>query len=89
MVIETIRCADPKFQPPRIHQYLAAVERIADHAKKRHGRRILSFAIRWILDRGDTMTALRCAGNRDGMPVARVVGLDVAPFALVQAKKSL
>jgi len=53
-----LRSWDPKFQPPRIHQYLAAVERIADHAKKRHGRSILSFAIRWILDRGDTMTAL-------------------------------
>ncbi len=53
-----LRSWDPKFQPPRIRQYLAAVERIADHAKKRHGRSILSFAIRWILDRGDTMTAL-------------------------------
>jgi len=53
-----LRSWDPKFQPPRINQYLAAVERIANHAKKRHGRSILSFAIRWILDRGDTMTAL-------------------------------
>src|SRR5260221_9605227 len=53
-----LRSWDPKFQPPRIHQYLAAVERIADHAKKRHSRSILSFAIRWILDRGATMTAL-------------------------------
>ncbi|MEY2608042.1 MAG: hypothetical protein QOH31_5896 [Verrucomicrobiota bacterium] len=53
-----LRSWDPKFQPPRIHQYLAAVERLADYAKKRHNRSILSFAIRWILDRGDTMTAL-------------------------------
>src|SRR5258707_12564992 len=53
-----LRSWDPKFQPPRIHQYLAAVERLADYAKKSHNRSILSFAIRWILDRGDTKTAL-------------------------------
>jgi aryl-alcohol dehydrogenase-like predicted oxidoreductase len=53
-----LRSWDPKFQPPRIHQYLAAVERISDYAKKHYNRSILSFAIRWILDRGDKMTAL-------------------------------
>ena len=53
-----LRSWDPKFQPPRLHQYLAAVERIMDHAQKNHGRSVLALAIRWILDRGDTMTAL-------------------------------
>jgi aryl-alcohol dehydrogenase-like predicted oxidoreductase len=53
-----LRSWDPKFQPPRCQQYLAAVDRIADHARRRYGRSILAFAIRWILDRGDTMTAL-------------------------------
>jgi len=64
------RSWDPKFQP-RDPPYLAAVDRLADTLKTAITGAFFSFAIRWILDRGDTMTALwgkisqttgRCAG---------------------------
>ncbi len=55
---DDLRKNDPKFQPPRRQQYLAAVEQLAKLAQERHGKSVLSFAIRWILDRGDTMIAL-------------------------------
>lgn len=60
---DDLRRADPKFQPPRRQQYLAAVDRLQTLARERHGRSILAFAIRWILDRGDTMVALWGARN--------------------------
>jgi aryl-alcohol dehydrogenase-like predicted oxidoreductase len=47
-----LRSWDPKFQPPRIHHYLAAVERIAAHAKKHYNRSILALpsAGSWIAE---------------------------------------
>ena len=55
---DDLRQRDPKFLPPRFEQYLAAVDRLSAYAKEKHGRSVLAFAIRWILDRGDKMTAL-------------------------------
>jgi aryl-alcohol dehydrogenase-like predicted oxidoreductase len=81
-----LRSWDPKFQPPRIHQYLAAVDRLADYAKNRHNRSVLSFAIRWILDRGDTMTALwgaRSAKQLEGVQEAFGWKLTAEDYAQV------
>ena len=55
---DDLRNKDPKFQQPRLNQYLAAVSRLDAYSKEKYGRSILAFAVRWILDRGDTMTAL-------------------------------
>jgi aryl-alcohol dehydrogenase-like predicted oxidoreductase len=41
---------DPKFQPPRFDQYLAAVERLDALARRRWDRRVLHLAVRWALD---------------------------------------
>ena len=60
---DDLRRNDPKFQPPRRQQYLAAVDRLQALARERHGRGVLAFAIRWILDRGDTTVALWGARN--------------------------
>ena len=65
---DDLRRTDPKFQPPRRQQYLAAVDRLQVLARQRHGRSVLAFAIRWILDRGDTMVALW--GARDPKQLA-------------------
>jgi aryl-alcohol dehydrogenase-like predicted oxidoreductase len=81
-----LRSWDPKFQPPRIHEYVAAVERLADYAKNRHNRSVLSFAIRWILDRGDTMTALwgaRSAKQLEGVQEAFGWKLTAEDYAQV------
>jgi aryl-alcohol dehydrogenase-like predicted oxidoreductase len=49
---DDLRRLDPKFQPPRFAQYLAAVERLAKLARDRHGARVVHLAVRWMLDQG-------------------------------------
>jgi aryl-alcohol dehydrogenase-like predicted oxidoreductase len=60
---DDLRLKDPKFQRPRFAQYLQAADRLSQHAREHHGKSLLAFAIRWLLDRGETMTALWCARN--------------------------
>jgi len=60
---DDLRLKDPKFQRPRFTQYLKAADRLGQHAWENHGKSLLAFAIRWILDRGETMTALWGARN--------------------------
>jgi aryl-alcohol dehydrogenase-like predicted oxidoreductase len=60
---DDLRLKDPKFLAPRFSQYLAAVDLLAEHAKAKYGKSVLAFAVRWILDRGETMTALWGARN--------------------------
>jgi aryl-alcohol dehydrogenase-like predicted oxidoreductase len=67
---DDLRLKDPKFQHPRFSQYLKAADRLAQHAWENHRKSLLAFAIRWILDRGETMTALwgaRNAGQLEGV----------------------
>ncbi len=49
---DDLRGQDPKFQPPRYLQYLAAVERLDRLAKDRFHRRVIQLAVRWMLDQG-------------------------------------
>jgi aryl-alcohol dehydrogenase-like predicted oxidoreductase len=52
---DDLRNVDPKFQPDRRSQYLAAVEKLRTLAKERFGKSVLALAVRWILDQGDTV----------------------------------
>jgi aryl-alcohol dehydrogenase-like predicted oxidoreductase len=70
---DDLRLRDPKFQHPRFSQYLKAADRLTQHAWENHRKSLLAFAIRWILDRGETMTALwgaRNAGQLEGVKEA-------------------
>nr|MEA2797233.1 hypothetical protein [Phenylobacterium sp.] len=49
---DDLRRTDPKFQPPRFAQYLAAVEQLDRLAQRRFGKRAIHLAVRWILDQG-------------------------------------
>jgi len=76
---DDLRLKDPKFQQPRFNQYLKAADRLGQHAWTNHGKSLLAFAIRWILDRGETMTALwgaRNAGQLDA--VEQVFGWELS-----------
>jgi aryl-alcohol dehydrogenase-like predicted oxidoreductase len=55
---DDLRLQDPKFQQSRFREYLEAANRLGQHAWENHGKSLLAFAIRWILDRGETMMAL-------------------------------
>src|ERR1700750_292560 len=51
---DDLRRSDPKFQQPRFGQYLAAVERLDELARRRFGKRVIHLAVRWMLDQGVT-----------------------------------
>jgi len=51
---DDLRRVDPKFQPPRFPQYLAAVAALDRYARDRYGRSVLALAVRWVLDLGGT-----------------------------------
>src|SRR5271166_1765809 len=83
---DDLRLKDPKFQPPRFTQYLKAADRLGQHAWANHGKSLLAFAIRWILDRGETMTALwgaRNAGQLDAVEQAFGWRLSSSDYAEV------
>lgn len=52
---DDLRQSDPKFQPPRFAQYIAAVQALDQLARERHGKSVLALAIRWVLDKGPTV----------------------------------
>jgi aryl-alcohol dehydrogenase-like predicted oxidoreductase len=74
---DDLRRSDPKFQPPRFGQYLAAVQRLDQFAQARFGKRVIHLAIRWMLDQGIT-SALWGARHPDQLkPVDEVSGWSV------------
>lgn len=50
-----IRRVDPKFQVPRYPQYLNAVEKLKKYANDNFQKTVLQLAVRWILDKGQTV----------------------------------
>ena len=61
---DDLRLIDPKFRPPQLRQYLAAVDHLDLLAMYRYGKRIIHLAVRWMLDQGVT-SALWGARNPD------------------------
>ena len=51
---DDLRRTDPKFQPPRFAQYLAAVARLQRLARECYGKRVIDLAVRWNLEAGIT-----------------------------------
>jgi aryl-alcohol dehydrogenase-like predicted oxidoreductase len=49
---DDLRRTDPKFQPPRFAEYLAAVRQLDQLARDRFQRRVIQLAVRWMLDQG-------------------------------------
>jgi aryl-alcohol dehydrogenase-like predicted oxidoreductase len=80
---DDLRLTDPKFQPPRYAQYLAAVRRLDQFAEDNYRKRVIHLAVRWILDQGAT-TALWGARHPGQLqPIDEVFGwsLDTAAKA--------
>ncbi len=49
---DDLRRLDPKFQPPRFAQYLAAVRQLDQLARDLFNRHVIHLAVRWMLDQG-------------------------------------
>jgi aryl-alcohol dehydrogenase-like predicted oxidoreductase len=49
---DDLRRVDPKFQPPRLAQYLNAVAQLEQLAQRRYQQHVIQLAVRWMLDQG-------------------------------------
>jgi aryl-alcohol dehydrogenase-like predicted oxidoreductase len=79
---DDLRLIDPKFKPPRLGQYLAAVAKLDTLARERFGKTVLDLAVRWILDRGQTI-ALWGARRPDQLaPVEAALGWRIDAKAM-------
>lgn len=81
---DDLRRTDPKFQPPRFAQYLKAVNRLDQLARKQFGKRVIHLALRWVLDRPGVGVALwgaRQPAQLDPLPDAFDFSLDAETLA--------
>ncbi len=84
---DDLRNKDPKFRPPRLDQYLAAVQRLDAFAGERFHKGVLHLAVRWVLDHGSHI-ALWGGRRPDQMdPVPEIMGwrLDQATLDAIEA----
>ena len=86
---DDLRRHDPKFQPDRFLQYLAAVERLERFARERYGTHVIDLAVRWVLDQGIT-TALWGARRPDQLaPVEAAMGWSLDDAAKAEIDRIL
>lgn len=71
---DDLRKSDPKFNPPRLQQYLSAVRQLDAFAKERYGKTVLALAVRWILDAGHTIALWGARKSSQLAPVNDVFG---------------
>lgn len=55
---DDLRKFDPKFKDERFNQYLNAANKLDKFAKENYGKNVMDLAVRWILDKTETGTAL-------------------------------
>lgn len=84
---DDLRRADPKFAQPRYGQYLRAVQRLDELARRRFGKRVIDLAIRWTLDRpgvGAVLWGARRPDQLEAVGGAFDFQLDRAAFGEVE-----
>jgi aryl-alcohol dehydrogenase-like predicted oxidoreductase len=87
---DDLRKTDPKFQAPRFAQYLRAVETLDRVARANYGRRVIHLALRWVLDRQDSMIALWGARRPDQLsPIGGLVGWHIDSSAMAEIDRIL
>ncbi|MDB5443428.1 MAG: yhdN [Phenylobacterium sp.] len=86
---DDLRRTDPKFQPPRFAQYLAAVEQLDLLAQRRFGKRVIHLAVRWMLDRGAGTALWGARRPRQLQPVDEVAGWRLDPSAMAEIDRIL
>ena len=86
---DDLRKTDPKSQPPRFAQYLTAVERLDEFAKRRYGRRVIHLAVRWMLDQGVTTALWGARHPHQLAPVAEVMGWSLDDAAKTEIEHVL
>ncbi len=62
---DDLRKVDPKFQPGRFEQYLAAVNALDQWVNEHYGKKVIHLAIRWLFDQPGSSVALWGARRPD------------------------
>jgi aryl-alcohol dehydrogenase-like predicted oxidoreductase len=70
---DDLRKADPKFKSPRFEKYLEAVAALDEWAKVHYGKRVISLAVRWLLDQPGSSIALWGARRPDQIEAAHEI----------------
>ena len=86
---DDLRRTDPKFQQPRFAQYLAAVERLDQLARRRFGKRVIHLAVRWMLDQGITSALWGARHPAQLQPVDEVNGWRLDAPAMAEIDRIL
>ena len=69
------KTTDPKFQPPHFAEYLNAVGKLDEFARKNYGKRVIHLAVRWLLDQPGVGVALWGARRPEQLaPIREVNG---------------
>ena len=86
---DDLRSTDPKFQPPRYWQYLAAAHRLDQFAGDHYGKRIIHLAVRWLLDQGATVALWGARHPGQLQPIDEVFGWWLDAAAKTEIKRVL
>ena len=86
---DDLRRTDPKFQPPRFAQYVAAVQRLDWLAQDRFGKRVIHLAVRWMLDQGITTALWGARHPAQLQPVDQVAGWSLDAAAMAEINRIL
>jgi aryl-alcohol dehydrogenase-like predicted oxidoreductase len=87
---DDLRKVDPKFQPPRLEQYLKAVERLDQFAQETYGKRVIHLAVRWLLDQPGVSVALWGARHPQQVsPLDDMLGWSLSAEAMRTVDKIL
>jgi len=85
---DDLRCADPKFQAPRYHAYLAAAAALDAFAREAFGRTVLDLAVRWVLDQPGVSVALWSARRPSQLdPIPGALGWSLGADALARIEE--
>lgn len=86
---DDLRKSDPKFQLPRFKQYLNAVTALEVFAKKNYQKSVLALAIRWVLDRGQTIALWGARHPTQLSPINEIMGWSLSADAMKEIDKIL
>jgi aryl-alcohol dehydrogenase-like predicted oxidoreductase len=71
---DDLRRGDPKFQEPRLSEYLSAVASLDRYARDYYGLRVIDLAARWVLDQKNTIALWDARYPEQLEPVGNAMG---------------
>src|SRR5215475_5955693 len=87
---DDLRKTDPKFQAPRLEQYLKAVKLLEQYGRERYGKSVLALAVRWVLDQPGVSVALWGASHPGELdPLNEILGWHLDDEALAHIDEVL